>query len=81
MTLANWRLTRSRSDDGFGITTVYHFVLVPATIGLSLVCHPFCRPHGSRRNRSLGDPVFGKLLLINFALGVARSIVRSSSSA
>lgn len=62
----------------FGITTVYHFILVPLTIGLS----PLVAIMQTRWLRS-GDTkylrmseFFGKVLLINFALGVATGIVQ-----
>lgn len=62
----------------FGITTVYHFILVPLTIGLSLLVaimqtcwHTTGREHWLQATR-----FFGKLLLINFALGVATGIVQ-----
>ena len=62
----------------FGITTVYHFVLVPLTIGLSLLVaimqtawHRTGKEHWLQATR-----FFGKLLLINFALGVATGIVQ-----
>ena len=62
----------------FGITTVYHFVLVPLTIGLSLLVaimqtawHRTGKEYWLQATR-----FFGKLLLINFALGVATGIVQ-----
>ena len=62
----------------FAITTVYHFVLVPLTIGLSLlvaimqtIWHRTGKEHWLSATR-----FFGKLLLINFALGVATGIVQ-----
>lgn len=62
----------------FGITTVYHFILVPLTIGLSLLVaimqtawHRSGKEHWLQATR-----FFGKLLLINFALGVATGIVQ-----
>ncbi|MFI6870440.1 cytochrome ubiquinol oxidase subunit I [Nocardia sp. NPDC050406] len=62
----------------FGITTVYHFIFVPLTIGLA----PFVagmqtawvitgKEHWKRLTK-----FFGKLFLINFALGVATGIVQ-----
>lgn len=62
----------------FGITTVYHFLFVPLTIGLA----PFIagmqtawvitgKEHWYRLTK-----FFGKLFLINFALGVATGIVQ-----
>ncbi len=69
LTLARWQ---------FGITTVYHFFFVPLTLGLSLLLAlmetQFVRT---------GDPVYkrmtqfwGRLFLINFAMGVATGIVQ-----
>lgn len=62
----------------FGITTVYHFILVPLTIGLSL-CVAILQSmwHKSGNEAWLkATRFFGKLLLINFALGVATGIVQ-----
>jgi cytochrome bd ubiquinol oxidase subunit I len=62
----------------FGITTVYHFLFVPLTIGLA----PMVAIMQTVWHRT-GNPVwlrltkfFGKLLLINFALGVVTGIVQ-----
>ncbi len=62
----------------FGITTVYHFLLVPITIGLS----GFVALMQTRWVKT-GNPEYlrmtrfwGKILLINFALGVATGIVQ-----
>jgi len=62
----------------FGITTVYHFVLVPLTIGLSmLVAIMQTAWHRTGNERWLRlTKFYGKLLLINFALGVATGIVQ-----
>jgi cytochrome d ubiquinol oxidase subunit I len=69
VTLARWQ---------FGITTVYHFLMVPLTIGLSLVVAWF-----QTRWYRTGDEAylrltkfFGKLFLINFAMGVVTGIVQ-----
>ncbi|WP_341358561.1 cytochrome ubiquinol oxidase subunit I [Georgenia sp. M64] len=62
----------------FGITTVYHFVLVPLTIGLApLVAgmHTAWVRTGKEHWHRL-TKFFGKILLINFALGVATGIVQ-----
>lgn len=62
----------------FGITTVYHFILVPLTIGLSL-CVAILQTmwHKSGNEAWLkATRFFGKLFLINFALGVATGIVQ-----
>lgn len=62
----------------FGITTVYHFVLVPLTIGLStlvaIMQTSWVRTGNEKWLRL--TKFFGKLLLINFALGVATGIVQ-----
>ena len=62
----------------FGITTVYHFFFVPVSIGLSL----FVAILQTRYHRT-GDErfwrltlLFGNLLVINFAMGVATGIVQ-----
>ncbi|GAA1645527.1 cytochrome ubiquinol oxidase subunit I [Georgenia ruanii] len=62
----------------FGITTVYHFILVPLTIGLSplvAIMHTAWVRTGNERWHRL-TKFFGKVLLINFALGVATGIVQ-----
>ncbi|HLT84560.1 MAG TPA: cytochrome ubiquinol oxidase subunit I [Phototrophicaceae bacterium] len=62
----------------FGITTVYHFILVPLTIGLSTlvaIMHTAWVRTGRQEWHRL-TKFFGKLLLINFALGVATGIVQ-----
>jgi len=62
----------------FGITTVYHFVLVPLTIGLSLlvaIMQTAWHRTGNEKWLRL-TKFYGKLLLINFALGVATGIVQ-----
>jgi cytochrome d ubiquinol oxidase subunit I len=62
----------------FGITTVYHFFFVPLTIGLSaliaILQTMWLRTGDERHLRSV--KFFGKLFLINFALGVATGIVQ-----
>lgn len=62
----------------FGITTVYHFFLVPLTIGLSLLVAIMQTVwHKTGKEAWLkATQFFGKLLLINFALGVATGIVQ-----
>ncbi|NMN97129.1 cytochrome ubiquinol oxidase subunit I [Antrihabitans stalactiti] len=62
----------------FGITTVYHFVFVPLTIGLAplvAVMQTLWFITGHDRWYRL-TKFFGKLFLINFALGVATGIVQ-----
>ncbi|AVH20986.1 cytochrome ubiquinol oxidase subunit I [Nocardia cyriacigeorgica] len=62
----------------FGITTVYHFLFVPLTIGLAPLIAGMQtawvitgKEHWYRLTK-----FFGKLFLINFALGVATGIVQ-----
>ncbi|OAT66715.1 cytochrome BD ubiquinol oxidase subunit I [Mycobacteroides immunogenum] len=62
----------------FGITTVYHFVLVPLTIGLApliAIMQTVWVVTGNNAWYRL-TRFFGKLFLINFALGVATGIVQ-----
>ncbi|HEX6249666.1 MAG TPA: cytochrome ubiquinol oxidase subunit I [Nocardioidaceae bacterium] len=62
----------------FGIITVYHFLFVPITIGLSAIVAAFetmwVRSHNEQYLRL--TKFFGKLFLINFALGVVTGIVQ-----
>lgn len=62
----------------FGITTVYHFIFVPLTLGLSMLVAGMQTAWYVKKN-----PVylrmtkfFGKLFLINFAIGVVTGIVQ-----
>lgn len=62
----------------FGVTTVYHFIFVPLTIGLSTlvaIMQTLWVRRGDKRWLKL-TKFFGKLLLINFAIGVATGIVQ-----
>ena len=62
----------------FGIITVYHFLFVPITIGLSglvAVCQTAWVRRGDERWLRL-TKFFGKLFLINFAVGVVTGIVQ-----
>ena len=61
----------------FGIVTVYHFLFVPMTIGLSALVAG-CRPPGATGNEHCLrlTKFFGKLFLINFAIGVVTGIVQ-----
>jgi cytochrome bd ubiquinol oxidase subunit I len=62
----------------FAITTIYHFLLVPLTIGLSgyvAVMHTRWVRTGQERYLRM-TRFWGKILLINFALGVATGIVQ-----
>ena len=69
LTLARWQ---------FGITTVYHFFFVPVTIGMALLVAVLETAYVRTKK-----PVYlrmtkfwGKLFLINFALGVVTGIVQ-----
>ena len=62
----------------FGVTTVYHFLFVPLTIGLSVLVAIL-----QTRWQRTGDEhylkltrFYGKLFLINFAMGVVTGIVQ-----
>ena len=62
----------------FGITTVYHFIFVPLTIGMAPLVAIMqtmwaltSKPYWYRATR-----FFGNVLLINFAMGVATGIVQ-----
>jgi len=62
----------------FGITTVYHFIFVPLTIGLAplvAIMQTMWVRTGDEKWLKL-TKFFGKLLLINFAIGVATGIVQ-----
>jgi cytochrome bd ubiquinol oxidase subunit I len=62
----------------FGITTVYHFLFVPLTIGLSFLVAGLQTAWvrtGNKRWLQL-TKFFGKLFLINFAMGVVTGIVQ-----
>ena len=62
----------------FAITTVYHFLFVPITIGLSFMVAAFETQYLRRRNPEMQRLalLFGKLFTINFALGLATGIVQ-----
>ncbi|MGP5694350.1 cytochrome ubiquinol oxidase subunit I [Brachybacterium alimentarium] len=66
----------------FGITTVYHFIFVPLTIGLSLLVavmqttsvlskDPVRKDAWTRMTK-----FFGSLLIVNFGIGIATGIVQ-----
>ncbi len=62
----------------FGITTVYHFLFVPLTIGLAplvAIMQTVAYRTDDERWWRL-TKLFGKLLLINFAMGVVTGIVQ-----
>ncbi|MFD1214603.1 cytochrome ubiquinol oxidase subunit I [Arthrobacter sp. GCM10027362] len=62
----------------FGITTVYHFLMVPLTIGLGIVVAPLQTAwFVTGREQYLRMTKFwGKLFLINFIMGVATGLVQ-----
>jgi cytochrome d ubiquinol oxidase subunit I len=62
----------------FGIITVYHFLFVPLTIGLTAIVAGFETAWVRTRNEDYLrlTKFFGKLLLINFAIGVVTGIVQ-----
>jgi len=69
LTLARWQ---------FGVTTVYHFFFVPLTLGLSWVVaalHTAWYVTGQEVWKRL-TKFWGKLFLINFAMGVVTGIVQ-----
>ncbi|HEX6874569.1 MAG TPA: cytochrome ubiquinol oxidase subunit I [Nocardioidaceae bacterium] len=62
----------------FGITTVYHFLFVPISIGMSAIVAAFQTiwlRTGNEQYLRL-TKFFGKLFLINFAIGVVTGIVQ-----
>ena len=66
----------------FGITTVYHFLMVPLTIGLGIVVAALQttwvvtkKPEFLRMTK-----FWGKLFLINFIMGVATGLVQEFQS-
>jgi cytochrome d ubiquinol oxidase subunit I len=62
----------------FGITTVYHFFFVPLTLGLSVLValmETIYARTGREVYRSMAK-FWGKLFLINFAMGVVTGIVQ-----
>ena len=62
----------------FAITTVYHFLFVPITIGMSLIVAIFHTQWVRTRNPEYYrlTKFFGKLFIINFALGLVTGIVQ-----
>jgi cytochrome d ubiquinol oxidase subunit I len=62
----------------FGVTTIYHFIFVPLTIGLAVllaVLETLYVASGDGTQRKLLD-FFGRLFLINFAVGVVTGILQ-----
>lgn len=68
-TIARWQ---------FGITTVYHFIFVPLTIGLAPLVAGLQTAHyrTGKLHYLRASKFFGKLLLINFAIGVVTGLVQ-----
>ena len=62
----------------FGVTTIYHFLFVPITIGITwfvAVFQTLWLQRGDQRYLRL-TRFFGKLMLINFAIGVVTGLVQ-----
>lgn len=62
----------------FGVTTVYHFFFVPLTLGLSIlvaIMETFYVRTGKQLYKDM-TKFFGKLFLVNFAMGVVTGIVQ-----
>ena len=62
----------------FGITTVYHFIFVPLTLGLSLLVAGMQTAWMVKKDPDYlrMTKFFGTLFLINFAVGVVTGIVQ-----
>ena len=69
LSLARWQ---------FGITTVFHFLFVPLTIGLGLLVAILQTAFYKTKDPSYDRMTrfFGKLFLVNFAIGVVTGIVQ-----
>jgi cytochrome d ubiquinol oxidase subunit I len=69
LTLARWQ---------FGITTIYHFFFVPLTLGLSLLVAIMETAYVRTGNETYKQMTqfWGRLFLINFAMGVVTGIVQ-----
>ncbi|MBZ0283853.1 MAG: cytochrome ubiquinol oxidase subunit I [Anaerolineae bacterium] len=62
----------------FGVTTVYHFFFVPLSLGLSIIValmQTIYVVKGDEKYKQMAK-FWGKLLLINFAMGVVTGIVQ-----
>jgi len=67
----------------FAVTTVYHFFFVPLTLGLVIlvaVMETLYVRTGNEDYKRMTQ-FWGKLFLINFAMGVVTALCKSSSSA
>ncbi len=62
----------------FGITTVYHFFFVPLTLGLTILVAAMETTYVIRKDEKYKAMAkfWGKLLIVNFALGVVTGIVQ-----
>jgi cytochrome d ubiquinol oxidase subunit I len=62
----------------FGITTVYHFLMVPLTIGLAVLVAGMQTAWVRTGNRKYFamTKFWGKLMMVNFAMGVVTGIVQ-----
>jgi cytochrome d ubiquinol oxidase subunit I len=62
----------------FGITTVYHFLMVPLTIGLTVLVAAMQTAwvRTGKRHYFAMTKFWGKLMLVNFAMGVVTGIVQ-----
>ncbi|MDA8026144.1 MAG: cytochrome ubiquinol oxidase subunit I [Actinomycetota bacterium] len=62
----------------FGITTVYHFIFVPLTIGLAFVLAIMQTLEYKTKKPVYGEMVkfFGRLFAVNFAIGLVTGIVQ-----
>lgn len=62
----------------FGITTVYHFLMVPLTIGLSILVAGMQTAwvRTGKQQYLAMTKFWGKLLMVNFAMGVVTGIVQ-----
>ncbi|HEY7797061.1 MAG TPA: cytochrome ubiquinol oxidase subunit I, partial [Microbacteriaceae bacterium] len=69
LSLARWQ---------FGLTTIYHFLFVPLTIGMVLLVAGFQTAWVVTNNPKYLQltKFFGKIFLINFAMGVVTGIVQ-----
>ncbi len=69
ITLSRWQ---------FGLTTVYHFLFVPLTLGLSWFVAFFQTRYYQTKDETFRKMAkfWGKLFLINFAIGVVTGIVQ-----
>lgn len=69
ITLSRWQ---------FGLTTVYHFLFVPLTLGLSWFVAYFQLRYYQTKDETFRkmSKFWGKLFLINFAIGVVTGIVQ-----